>query len=65
MTTGYQDIIDFWFSDRVRKMWWSKDKVFDEEIRIRFGRYPHRNKIFGRESTPEEAAFLEQPGSSF
>ncbi|KQV50642.1 hypothetical protein ASC95_14900 [Pelomonas sp. Root1217] len=31
----------------------------------RFGRYPHRNAILGRESTPEEEAFLTQPGSSF
>jgi len=31
----------------------------------RFGRYPHRNAILGRESTPEEIAFLEQPGSRF
>lgn len=31
----------------------------------RFGRYPHRNEILGRESTPEEIRFLTQPGSSF
>ena len=31
----------------------------------RFGRYPHRNAILGRVSTPEEIAFLEQPGSKF
>jgi len=31
----------------------------------RFGRYPHRNAILGRESTAEELAFLQQPGSSF
>ncbi len=31
----------------------------------RFGRYPHRNLVLGRASTPEELAFLEQPGSSF
>lgn len=31
----------------------------------RFGRYPHRNKILGRESTPDEIEFLKQPGSSF
>lgn len=31
----------------------------------RFGRYPHRNAILGRESTPEEIDFLKQPGSSF
>lgn len=35
------------------------------EIIEKFGRYPHRNKILGRESTAEELAFLEQPGSSF
>ncbi|HAJ60876.1 MAG TPA: DUF924 domain-containing protein, partial [Cyanobacteria bacterium UBA8543] len=31
----------------------------------RFGRFPHRNKIIGRQTTPEEAEFLKQPGSSF
>lgn len=31
----------------------------------RFGRYPHRNVILGRESTLEEIEFLKQPGSSF
>ena len=31
----------------------------------RFGRYPHRNAILGRQSTAEELAFLQQPGSSF
>ncbi len=31
----------------------------------RFRRFPHRNKILGRASTPAEIAFLKQPGSSF
>jgi uncharacterized protein (DUF924 family) len=31
----------------------------------RFGRYPHRNEILGRTSTPEEVEFLKQPGSRF
>lgn len=31
----------------------------------RFGRFPHRNRILGRASTPEEVQFLTQPGSSF
>jgi uncharacterized protein (DUF924 family) len=31
----------------------------------RFGRYPHRNAILGRESTAEELAFLQEAGSSF
>ncbi len=30
-----------------------------------FGRFPHRNDILGRATTPEEAAFLQTPGSSF
>jgi uncharacterized protein (DUF924 family) len=35
------------------------------DIIERFGRFPHRNKLLGRESTPEELAFLKEPGSSF
>ena len=31
----------------------------------RFGRFPHRNAILGRASTPEEIAYLAQPGSGF
>ena len=31
----------------------------------RFGRFPHRNEILGRLTTPEEAEFLKEPGSSF
>ena len=31
----------------------------------RFGRYPHRNEILGRDSTEEEIEFLNEPGSSF
>ncbi|RKE24199.1 uncharacterized protein (DUF924 family) [Paraburkholderia sp. BL23I1N1] len=31
----------------------------------RFGRFPHRNALLGRQSTDEEAAFLKEPGSSF
>lgn len=46
------------------------ERNYDFELRHkaiidRFGRYPHRNAILGRKSTPEEIAFLEQPGSSF
>ena len=31
----------------------------------KFGRYPHRNTILGRNSTPEEEMFLQQPNSSW
>lgn len=35
------------------------------DVIARFGRFPHRNRILGRASTPEELEFLKQPGSSF
>jgi uncharacterized protein (DUF924 family) len=35
------------------------------EVIARFGRFPHRNAILGRESTMQEIEFLKQPGSSF
>lgn len=41
--------------------WAGKHRV----IVRRFGRFPHRNAALGRESTPEEIAFLEEPGSRF
>jgi uncharacterized protein (DUF924 family) len=46
------------------------DDLYDWAIRHkriieRFGRFPHRNDILGRASTPEEIEFLKQPGSGF
>jgi uncharacterized protein (DUF924 family) len=35
------------------------------EIVARFGRFPHRNPVLGRQTTPEEEAFLREPNSSF
>jgi uncharacterized protein (DUF924 family) len=35
------------------------------DIVERFGRFPHRNKVLGRVSSPEETEFLKLPGSSF
>lgn len=54
-------------SEDVRKMC---DMFADYAVRHlkvieRFGRFPHRNAILGRESTSEEIEFLKQPGSSF
>jgi uncharacterized protein (DUF924 family) len=31
----------------------------------RFGRFPHRNAVLGRASTPQELAYLAEPGSGF
>jgi uncharacterized protein (DUF924 family) len=39
--------------------------VRHKEIVERFGRFPHRNEVLGRSTTPEEADFLREPGSSF
>lgn len=36
-----------------------------KDIIDRFGRFPHRNAMLGRESTAEETEFLTQPGTSF
>lgn len=36
-----------------------------QEIIDRFGRFPHRNDILGRDSTAAEQEFLKSPGSSF
>jgi uncharacterized protein (DUF924 family) len=46
------------------------DNFLDYAIRhrdvvARFGRFPHRNAILGRPSTPDELEFLKQPGSRF
>ena len=35
------------------------------DVVARFGRFPHRNTILGRPSTPDEVEFLKQPGSRF
>ena len=35
------------------------------EVIARFGRFPHRNTVLGRESSAEELAFLQTPGSRF
>jgi uncharacterized protein (DUF924 family) len=43
-------------------LWFAKRH---REIIQRFGRFPHRNEILGRESTPEEISFLQEKGSSF
>ena len=40
-------------------------EIKHKQIIERFGRYPHRNAILGRQSTEEEIEFLKQPGSGF
>ena len=46
--------------DKVKKAW----NYHSIPIK-KFGRYPHRNNILKRQSTPEEIVFLKQPNSSW
>jgi uncharacterized protein (DUF924 family) len=39
--------------------------VRHREVIERFGRFPHRNALLGRESTPEERAYLASGGDAF
>jgi Uncharacterized protein conserved in bacteria len=39
--------------------------VRHRDVIAKYGRFPHRNRILGRENTPEEAAYLAQPGAGF
>lgn len=48
---GFDDVLDYAHRHR--------------GVIARFGRFPHRNAILGRASTPEEIAYLAQPGSGF
>jgi uncharacterized protein (DUF924 family) len=42
-----------------------KYEKLHKKVIDKFGRYPHRNAVLGRQTTPEEAAFLKQPDSAF
>ena len=39
-----------------------KHAIGHRDIIKKFGRFPHRNRILGRETTPEEQAFLDEGG---
>ena len=42
--------------------WWARDHL---NLIRRFGRFPHRNAVLGRPSTPDELAFLEYNGERY
>jgi uncharacterized protein (DUF924 family) len=70
------EVLDFWFGRASEPVF---GRLADEpgapdvtsyaaghrDIVERFGRFPHRNGILGRETTSEEAEFLKTEGSSF
>ena len=43
----------------------SQQRPLDRGIIERFGRFPYRNQVLGRSSTPEERDWLSAGGSSF
>jgi uncharacterized protein (DUF924 family) len=61
--TGWRDELEEPARGRVSGMIGYAEKHRD--IVRQFGRFPHRNALLGRASTPEELVFLEKPGSSF
>ena len=46
--------------EKIKKFWLDHTKAIQK-----FRRYPHRNKILGRDSTHEEIKFLNGPNSSW
>jgi uncharacterized protein (DUF924 family) len=44
---------------------WTRYALAHQSIIDRFGRFPHRNAVLGRTSTPDELALLADPMGSF
>ena len=44
---------------------WTRYSIAHRDLIERFGRFPHRNAVLGRASTPEELDALAQPGNAF
>ena len=44
---------------------WTRFALAHKQLIDRFGRFPHRNAVLGRESTPAETEMLKDPGASF
>jgi len=51
-----------YFAQRLEDPETMKFAVEHRDIIRRFGRFPHRNAILGRETTPEEQSFLDEGG---
>jgi uncharacterized protein (DUF924 family) len=60
MTTP-REILQFWFSERARPLWFERDSLFDDDIRARFAPLVHQAQLGGFEdwrSSPEGALAL-------
>jgi len=61
---GDQRLALFYIRERAKENDWLSLAENNFEIVQRFGRFPQRNPILGREPTPEEAAFLQRAQAS-
>ena len=57
---GDQRLALFYIRERVKDSEWLNRAETNHEIVQRFGRFPQRNPILGRQPTPEEANFLQR-----
>ena len=57
---GDQRLATFYIRERTKEPSWVDTAEWRHQVIQRFGRFPHRNKTLGRESTPEEIEFLKQ-----
>ncbi len=44
---------------------WAEWAIMHRDVIARFGRFPHRNAVLGRDTSAAEQEFLAQPNSSF
>ena len=44
---------------------WAEWSMKHRDVIARFGRFPHRNAVLGRDTSAAEREFLAQPNSSF
>ena len=58
---GDQRLALFYIRERTKDSDWLTYAERNHEIVQRFGRFPQRNPVLGREPTPEEHAFLAHP----
>lgn len=55
---GDQRLAAFYIRERTKEADWVDEADRCGDVIARFGRFPERNKALGRETTPEEAAYL-------
>ena len=59
---GDQRLASFYIRERTKEITWVDEADRCCDVVARFGRFPERNAVLGRENTPEEASYLgEQP----